>query len=79
MFATHQERLPRELAAAGITTMEEANGYLAEHYMPAFNEEFAVEAEVEGSAFVAWFGGDLDNILCEKHERVVSKDNTVSF
>ncbi|MDX8402734.1 MAG: hypothetical protein R8K47_08895 [Mariprofundaceae bacterium] len=34
---------------------------------------------VEGTAFVAWFGGDLDNILCERHERVVSKDNTVSF
>jgi len=79
MFATHQERLPRELAAAGITTMEAANRYLAEHYMPAFNEEFTHPPEVEGSAFVAWFGGDLDNILCEKHERVVSKDNTVSF
>ena len=79
MFATHQERLPKELAAAGITTMEAANRYLAKHYMPAFNEEFAHPPEVEGSAFVAWFGGDLDNILCEKHERVVGKDNTVSF
>jgi transposase len=79
MFSTHQERLPKELAAAGITTMEAANRYLAEHYLPAFNAEFAAPAAVEGSAFVAWFGGDLDNILCEKHERVVNKDNTVSF
>jgi len=79
MFATHQERLPKELAAAGVTAMEEANRYLADHYMPAFNEEFAVPAAVEGTAFVSWFGGDLDNILCEKHERVVGKDNTVSF
>ena len=29
MFRTHQERLPRELALAGITDMEAANGYLA--------------------------------------------------
>ncbi len=79
MFDTHQKRLPRELALHGITTMGAANRYLAEHYLPAFNAEFAVPATVEGAAFVAWFGGDLDNILCEKHERVVSKDNTVSF
>jgi hypothetical protein len=79
MFDTHQKRLPRELALHGITTMDQANRYLAEHYLPAFNAEFAVPAAVEGTAFVAWFGGDLDNILCEKHERVVSKDNTVSF
>jgi len=79
MFDTHQKRLPRELALHGITEMEAANRYLAEHYLPAFNAEFAVPAAVEGSAFVAWFGGDLDNILCEKHERVVNKDNTVSF
>ncbi len=79
MFDTHQKRLPRELALHGITDMEAANRYLAERYMPAFNEECAVPAQVEGSAFVAWFGGDLGNILCEKHERVVGKDNTVSF
>lgn len=79
MFDTHQKRLPRELALHGITDMEAANRYLAAHYLPAFNAEFAVQAAVEGTAFVAWFGGELDNILCEKHERVVSKDNTVSF
>ena len=44
MFATHQERLPKELAARGIDTMQGANRYLAEHYRAAFNEEFAVPA-----------------------------------
>jgi len=34
---------------------------------------------VEGSAFVTWFGGSLDNTLCEKHEREVGKNDTVSF
>ncbi len=79
MFATHQERLPRELAAAGITDMEAANRYLQEKYMPAFNEEFTVPPSVPSSAFVAWFGGSLDDILCEQYERVVAKDNTVHF
>ena len=42
MFATHQERLPKEFAARGIDTMQDANRYLAEHYRSAFNEEFTV-------------------------------------
>jgi hypothetical protein len=79
MFRTHQERLPKELAAAGITDMEAANRYLKEVYMPAFNAEFMQPAQEEGSAFVAWIGGDLDVILCEHYERVVGNDNCVAF
>ena len=30
-----------ELALAGITEMAAANGYLRDHYLPAFNAEFA--------------------------------------
>ena len=52
MFRTHQERLPKELALAGITGMEAANDYLRKVYMPAFNAEFSESAVVEGSAFV---------------------------
>lgn len=79
MFSTHQERLPKELAAAGITDMDAANVYLKDKYMPAFNAEFTVKASLKTKAFVRWFGGSLDDILCEHHERVVAKDNTVSF
>ena len=39
-FATHQGRLPKELALAGITDMETANRYLRDVYRPAFNGEF---------------------------------------
>jgi len=79
MFSTHQERVPRELAAAGITDMDAANAYLKDKYMPAFNAEFSVKPAIEASAFVRWFGGSLDDILCEQQERTVNKDNTVSF
>lgn len=79
MFRTHQGRLPRELALAGITEMAAANRYLAETYRPAFNAEFMQPAMEEGSAFVAWIGGSLDDILCERHERQVGPDNCVSF
>ncbi|MGH9486251.1 MAG: ISNCY family transposase [Terriglobales bacterium] len=79
-FATHQGRLPKELALAGITTMAAANRYLAEVYRPAFNVEFAVAAEQAGSAFVPWrTGQDLNDYLCERFERTVSRDNCVEF
>ena len=78
-FGTHQGRLPQELALAGITCMAEANRYLAEVYLPAFNAEFALPAMEQGSAFVPWIGASLDDILCEQFERTVGSDNCVRF
>ncbi|MCO6441166.1 MAG: ISNCY family transposase [Nitrococcus mobilis] len=78
-FATHQGRLPRELAAEGITSIEAANRYLAETYQPAFNEEFMVEAQESGSAFVPLMGVEVDDVLCEQFERTVGADNCVAF
>ena len=78
-FRTHQERLPRELALHGIATMDDANRYLLKTYRKAFNREFMQPAAEEGSAFVPWIGTDIDDILCEQHERTVSSDNCVSF
>lgn len=78
-FGTHQGRLPQELALAGITDMEVANRYLQEVYRPAFNTEFLQSAPEEGSAFVPWIGGNLDDTLCEQYERTVSADNCVRF
>jgi len=40
-FRTHQKRLPKELALEGITTMEAANRYLSDVYLPAFNTELS--------------------------------------
>jgi hypothetical protein len=78
-FATHQGRLPKELALAGITDMAAANHYLRDVYRPAFNAEFAQPPLEEGTAFVPFLGGSLDDILCEYFERTVGKDNCVRF
>ena len=78
-FGTHQGRLPQELALAGITTMAAANRYLKDIYLPAFNAEFAQPAMEEGTAFVPWVGGCLDDILCEQADRTVGADNCVRF
>ena len=68
-FGTHQDRFPKELALYGITDMEEANRYLQQTYLPAFNAEFCQPPLEEGSAFVEWVGGNLDDILCEQYDR----------
>lgn len=78
-FRTHQDRLPKELLLHGITSMEEANQYLATTYRPEFNEEFRQAAKEPGTAFVPWIGKNLDDILCERYERTVTADNCVNF
>lgn len=78
-FRTWQGRLPQELRLAGITTLEEANSFLRERYVAEFNERFSVAASGEGTAFVPCVRTDLDRVFCLQHERVVARDNTVSF
>jgi transposase len=79
MFQTLQDRLVRELADAGIDTVEQANRFIAETYLPAHNRAFMIKPEEDGTAFVPWTRSDLDEILCREEERVVDRDNTVSF
>jgi len=78
-FETHQDRLVKELAWAGITEMQAANRYIREVYLPAYNAEFKRAPREQGSAFVPYQGSGLWEILCEHHERVVGNDNCVSF
>lgn len=79
MFQTLQDRLVKELALAGITTVEAANRFIRESYLPTHNARFMVKAEQEGTAFVAAEGIDLKEVLCVQEEREVGQDNTVSF
>ncbi len=78
LWGTLQLRLPPVLRLLGITTVEQANRFLARTYIAQHNARFSVAAAEEGSAFVP-FVGDLANILCAKHERVVGNDNCVRF
>lgn len=78
-FRTHQERLVKELALAGITDMSHANAYIRDIYLPAFNDEFALSPEESASMFVPWAGTPIEDILCEHYERTVGNDNCVRF
>jgi transposase len=78
-FGTWQGRLPQELRLRGITTVEEANGFLRQEYVAEFNGRFAVAAAQPGSAFLPLQGQDLERIFALQHERVVQGDNTVEI
>jgi transposase len=78
-FGTWQGRLPQELRLRGITTVEEANRFLREHYMAEFNARFQVAAAERGSAFVPCRRRDLDLVFALQFERTVNRDNSVRF
>ena len=79
MFGTLQGRLVRELADAGIDSIEAANRFIAEVYLPDHNRRFTVPAAEEESAFVPLTGVALADILCHQEDRVVGNDNTVRY
>jgi transposase len=78
-FGTLQDRLPKELALAGVTTVEAANQFLAEVYIADYNARFAVHPEDDGSAFVPDRNGQAREILCIHDQRQVGNDNTISW
>ena len=78
-FRTLQDRLPKELRLARITTLEAANRWLARSYIPAHNARFAVAPEQAVSAFVADTLGAWRELLCIQETRQVGNDNTVKW
>jgi transposase len=78
-FQTLQDRLVKELRLAGVSSLEAANAFIRDVYLPAHNARFAVPAAQPGSAFTLIPGVDLDEILCVQEERQVMNDNCVSY
>ena len=78
-FRTLQDRLPKELALAGISGVAAANRWLAESYIPAHNAAFAVAPEQGGSAFLPDQSATWAEVLCIQEERTVGNDNTVKW
>lgn len=78
-FGTLQGRVPQELRVRGLATMEAANVYLRDVFMPDFNARFGVAAAEAGTAFVAYVGLSLADTLCLQENRQVGRDNCVSW
>jgi transposase len=76
---TLQDRLVNEWRLAGITTVPAANRYLTERFLPVYNQTFGRPPADPASAFVPLGRRDLDQILCHEEERVIARDNTLTF
>lgn len=79
LWRTFQDRLIAELAFHGITDMTEANWFLKEHFIPAYNLQFGIEAEEQESAYRKNVFGNLDLIFCKKIQRKVMSGNVFSW
>jgi transposase len=79
MFATLQDRLPKELRLAGIRRVDAANSWLKAHYIAEHNAAFAIKPEQEGTAFVADRHEAWREALCVIEERTVANDNTIAW
>jgi hypothetical protein len=77
MNRTLQGRLVNEFRVAGIRTVDAANHYLCDVYLPQHNRTFRRPPLDPANAFVPIGAVDLDAILCQQDERVVAPDNTV--
>ena len=77
--ATFQDRLVTELRLAGAATITEAEEVL-NSFLPRFNEKFGVQAEQSIPAYRRLEQSvPLNRILCFKHRRKVSRDNTIKY
>jgi hypothetical protein len=71
-----QYRLVKELRMAGISTIEQANRFLLETYLP---REFARSATDSTDALAPLLDVNLTDIFCFECDRTVSNDYTVRF
>ena len=78
-FRTLQDRLPRELALARITTIDAANRFLRAVYLPDHNGRFALPADEPAAVFVAVPEALWRDVLCLQEERRVGNDNCVRW
>lgn len=79
LWETLQSRLPVELNITGISTMEEANTFLA-MFINKYNEKFAVEPRDPQSAYRKLEDNiNPDHILCIKETRQVDHGSAFSY
>jgi len=82
LFDTFQDRLVKELRLANIATVEEANKFLKEKFIPAFNAKFSVEPVSSANLhrkLTAKERASLPSIFSRQETRTVQNDFTFSF
>jgi len=78
--AVYQDRFVKELRLRNISTIEAANLYLSEEYLPGINKRFSCLPKENEDVHVPLLSTpDLRDIFSFEHRRVVSKDFVIQF
>ena len=78
-FGVDQDRLVKGLRLEGIGTIEAANRFLEERYLPRMNARFALAPARSADAHRSARGMDLEAIFSVQETRRVANDCTVQF
>jgi transposase len=79
-FGTAQDRLVKGMRRAEVYSLEQANAYLEESYLPLWNRRFTVAAANPTEAHRRLHAEhDLAAILSQVEERVVTHDYTIRY
>lgn len=82
-FGTLQDRLVKEMRLADIKTVEHANRFMRDVFIPDFNKRFAVPARQVGNFHRAVSKSELKDILsfifCRRDARTIQNDFTICF
>ena len=82
MNGTLQDRLVKELREANISTLQEANAFLKETFLPKFNRKFRVEARGSSDLHISLRDDEkerLNQIFSIQDRRKVMNDYTIRF
>lgn len=82
LFDTLQDRLVKEMRLANIQTVEEANAFLKEKFIPSYNRKFSVEPASLSDLHQPMSAKEqknLPSIFSRQEKRTVQNDFTFSF
>ncbi len=79
-FKTAQDRLVKGMRKARVCTLEQANAYLEQSYVPLWNERFTIRPAAEVDAHRPLDKDqDLGSILSQVERRVIAPDYTMRY
>lgn len=83
VFETWQDRLVKDLRLHGISTIMEANQFLADVFIPVFNKKFGRDPRQAGNLHRKPSDRELMDILpyifCRREERTIQNDFTIPY
>jgi len=80
LFGTLQDRLVKEMRLALVTTLQQANDFLHTHFLPFWDQRFAVQPRRARDAHRAVTRSyPLDSILSFREARTVANDYTIRW